>query len=126
MALVNTLGAISLEATQQSVLAAVSGMIKDSTDMEYTAVATTITASGDNIVYTPTTGKRVRLHWIYAINDPLSTTSTKITIKIGTTTYYVAWAISKRQQFTGVINGQLIINLSATGNVAVTAFLEEI
>lgn len=98
----------------------------DSTDVEYTSVATTVAAAGDNTIYTPAAGKRVRLHWVYAINDPSAATSTKITVKIGSNTYYVAWAISKRQQFTGPVNGPLVINLSATGNVAVTAFVEEI
>lgn len=114
-------GALTVEANVQGTVPTT-----DSTDIEYIPVATTVTAVGDTTIYTPATGKRVRLHWIYAINDPLASTSTKITVKIGTQTYYVAWAISKRQQFTGAINAPLIINLSALGNVAVTAFIEEI
>lgn len=98
----------------------------DTADIEYTPVATSVTASGDTVVYTPAAGKSVRLHWIYAINDPVANSSTKITIKMGTTVYYVAWAISKRQRFTGPVNGALTINLSAAGNVAVTAFVEDI
>lgn len=100
--------------------------IEDSTDREYTSVATSVTATGDTVVYTPAAGKRVRLHWIYAINDPVANVSTKITIKLGAQVYYVAWAISKRQQFTGPVDGALVVNLTNTGDVAVTAFLEEI
>lgn len=98
----------------------------DSTDIEYTSVATTVTSVGDTTVYTPAAGKRVRLHWIYAINDPTAAVSSKITVKLGNTAFYVAWALSKRQQFTGPVDGALVINLSAAGNVAVTAFLEEV
>ena len=115
---VNPSGALNADVT--------GSLIQDSTDVEYIPVATTITASGDNTVYTPATGKSVRLHWVYAINDPLAATSTKITIKMGAVTYYVAWAISKRQQFTGAVNAPLVVNLSATGNVAFTAFIEEV
>lgn len=98
----------------------------DSTDVEWISRATTVTNAGDTVIYTPAPGKRIRLHWIYAINDPVSSSSTKITVKIGGTTYYVAWALSKRQQFTGPVDGVLTINLSSPGDVAVTAFLEEI
>lgn len=98
----------------------------DSTDTEWIPVATTVVNAGETTLYTPAAGKRVRLHWIYAINDPVSSTSTKITIKIGTQVYYVAWALSKRQQFTGPVDGSLSIILSSPGEVAVTAFIEEI
>lgn len=98
----------------------------DSTDIEYTSIATTVTAAGDNFVYTPASGKRVRIHWVYAINDPVATSSTRITIKLGAVTFYVAWAISKRQQFTGPVDGAVNINLSSAGSVAVTIFLEEV
>lgn len=102
------------------------GTVADSTDTEWTPVATTVTAIGDTTIYTPAAGKRIRLHWIYGINDPVSSSSTKITVKMGAQVYYVAWAISKRQRFTGALDAPLIINLSATGDVAITAFLEEI
>jgi hypothetical protein len=36
------------------------------------------------------------------------------------------YALSKRQTVTGPVDGALIVNLSATGSVAVTALLEEI
>lgn len=100
--------------------------INDSTDFEYSILATSITTAGDNLLLTPATGKRLRLHWVYAINDPTASTPTKITIKLGTTAKYVAWAISKRQQITGAIGESLIINLSNNGDVAVTIFYEEI
>lgn len=97
----------------------------DTTDLEYTPVALTLTSAGDNVVYTPAAGKRVRIHWVYAINDP-TLPSTKITIKIGAQTYYVAWAISKRQRFTGAVDAPLVVNLSTAGNVAFTVFVQEI
>lgn len=99
---------------------------QDTADIEFTSVALSITTIGNTTIFTPAPGKRVRLHWIYAINDPVSNSSTKITVKIGSQTFYVAWAISKRQRFTGEVDAPLIIHLSQPGDVAVTAFVEEV
>lgn len=98
----------------------------DSTDSEYLRVATSVNSTGDNMLVTPAAGKRIRLQWVYAINDPVASTSTKITIKLGSEVQYVAWAISKRQQLTGPVDGQLIVNLSNPGDVAVTIFYQEV
>jgi hypothetical protein len=98
----------------------------DSTDSEYLRVATSVTATGDTTLVTPAAGKRIRLQWVYAINDPVASTSTKITVKLGTAVQYVAWAISKRQQLTGEVDAPLIVNLSNLGDVAVTVFYQEV
>jgi hypothetical protein len=98
----------------------------DSTDSEYLRVATSVTATGDTTLITPAAGKRIRLQWVYAINDPTAVLSTKITIKLGTAVQYVAWAISKRQQLTGAVDAPLIVNLSNLGDVAVTVFYQEV
>lgn len=100
--------------------------IQDAAERFTLSVATSVTAIGDTVIYTPAAGKRIRLKWIYAINDPVAETSTKITIKLGAQAHYVAWAISKRQMFDGPVDGALIINLTNAGDVAVTAFIEEI
>lgn len=98
----------------------------DSTDTEYLRIATSVNAIGDTTLVTPAAGKRIRLQWVYAINDPVATTSTKITIKLGSSVQYVAWAISKRQQLTGPVDGPLIVNLTNSGDVAVTVFYQEV
>lgn len=98
----------------------------DSGEREYTHVPATITNTGDTVVYTPAVGKRIRLRWIYAINDPTAATTPVISVKLGTQEIYRVYALSKRQRVTGPINGQLIINLSVPGNVQVTALIEEI
>lgn len=98
----------------------------DSTDSEYLRIATSVTATGDTTLVTPAAGKRIRLQWVYAINDPTAVLSTKITIKLGTAVQYVAWAISKRQQLTGAVDAPLVINLSNLGDVAVTVFYQEV
>jgi hypothetical protein len=100
--------------------------VADSTDSEYLRVATSVTAIGDTTIVTPSSGKRIRLQWVYAINDPVASTSTKITVKLGTAVQYVAWAISKRQQLTGAVDAPLIVNLSNSGDVAVTVFYQEV
>lgn len=99
---------------------------QDSGEQEYTHVVATVTASGNTTVYTPASGRRVRLHWMYAINDPGAATNPLIKVFLGADEKYRVYALSKRQMATGPVNGELIINLSTTGSVAVTALLEEV
>lgn len=98
----------------------------DSGEQNYTHVVATITASGPTTVYTPVAGKRIRLRWIYAINDPGSSASPLIRILLGNQEKYRVYAISKRQFTTGPIDGPLIVNLSEPAEVACTFLLEEV
>lgn len=127
---VRQVGAVALDSATLAALETVNVQntvnTTDSTDSEYSRVATSVTAAGDTTLVTPAAGKRIRLQWVYAINDPVASTSTKITIKLGASVQYVAWAISKRQQLTGPVNGALVVNLSAVGDVAVTVFYQEV
>lgn len=100
--------------------------VTDSGEREYTHVVATVTASGNTTVHTPAAGMRVRLRWIYAINDPSASTSPLIKVSLGATEIYRVYALSKRQRVTGPVDGALVINLSAAGAVAVTALLEEV
>lgn len=86
----------------------------------------TVTASGDTTVHAAIPGRRIRLHWIYAINDPGANTNPLIKVFLGTEEKYRVYALSKRQMVTGPVNGDLIVNLSTTGSVAVTALIEEV
>lgn len=86
----------------------------------------TVTAAGDTVIHTPQAGKRIRLHWVYAINDPGSTTTPLIKISVGPTELYRVYALSKRQLSTGTVDGVLKINLSEAAEVAVTVLLEEV
>lgn len=101
-------------------------VVQDSGEQEYTHVVSTVTASGNTTVFTPASGKRIRLHWMYAINDPSAATNPLIKVLLGAEEKYRVYALSKRQLVTGPVNGALIVNLSTTGSVAVTALLEEI
>lgn len=98
----------------------------DSGEEEFTHVVATVTASGSTTVYTPAAGKRIRLRWIYAINDPGLTASPLIKVFLGAEEKYRVYALSKRQMTTGPVDGALIINLDQAAEVAVTALLEEI
>lgn len=100
--------------------------VQDSGEQEYTHVVATVTAAGSTTLYTPASGKRVRLHWTYAINDPSASTNPLIKIFLGVEEKFRVYALSKRQMVTGPKDGSLIVNLSATGSVAVTALLEEV
>lgn len=99
---------------------------QDSGEQEYTHVVSTVTASGNTTIYTPAAGKRVRLRWIYAINDPGGTSNPLIKVFLGAEEKYRVYALSKRQLATGPVDGALIFNLSTTGSVAVTAILQEV
>jgi hypothetical protein len=100
--------------------------VADSGERTYTHVVATVTASGDTTIHTPAAGMAIRLRWIYAINDPASTNPPLIKVRLGGTEVYRVWALSKRQLVLGAVDAPLIINLSTTGTVAVTAILEEI
>lgn len=100
--------------------------VSDSGEREYMHVVSTVTAIGDTTIHTPAVGKAIRLRWIYAINDPTSSTAPLIKVSLGTQEIYRVWAISKRQRITGGLNEALTINLSQAANVAVTAVLEEV
>ena len=134
MALQNLLGAIALDSSSQSLLTELqkktnfsqTQQTTDTSDIEYVAVAYSVTAAGDNIVYSPAVGKKIRLHWVYTMNDPSSTTPAKITISLGGVVKYITFGVSKRQVDTGPIDGKLTINLSQAGSVACTFRLEEI
>lgn len=98
----------------------------DSGEQEFTHVVATVTASGDTPLYTPASGKRVRVRWVYAINDPGSSASPLIKVFLGNREIYRVFAISKRQLVTGPVDGALIINLDEAASVAVTVLLEEV
>lgn len=100
--------------------------VADSGERLYTHVTATVTASGDTTVHPPASGKRIRLRWIYAINDPSDASPPLIRVRLGATEIYRVWALSKRQLVLGAVDAPLIINLDDTGKVAFTALLEEI
>lgn len=120
MSLKNVFGDIALDATLKSVLTEVA------MQQEFTPVSALVTAVGDTTLYTPAAGKRIRLRWAYALNDPASNTPARITIKLGTQVKYLTYGISKKQVDTGPIDGALMVNLSQAGNVAVTFRIEEV
>lgn len=97
----------------------------DSGNYDFTHVVATVTAAGDTTIYTPSAGKRLRVYWSYAVSDPAGS-SPLIKVLLGGTERFRVYALSKRQQMTGPVNGALVVNLSATGSVAVTFVLEEI
>lgn len=100
--------------------------VQDSGEQEYLHVVATVSASGPTVVHTPATGRRLRLHWIYAINDPAASSAPLIRVLLGAEEKYRVYALSKRQMVTGPVDGALTIDLSAAGSVAVTALLEEV
>lgn len=98
----------------------------DSGEQNYTHVVATITATGPTVIYTPVSGKRIQLRWIYAISDPALTASPLIQVFLGDEEKYRVYALSKRQLTTGPVDGSLSFELSEAGSVAVTVLLEEV
>lgn len=97
----------------------------DSGEQEFTHVVATVTSAGSTTVYTPATGKRLRLRWIYAVTDPAAAAFPLIKVFLGAEEKYRVYALSKRQMVTGPVDGALIVNLDQPGSVAITALLEE-
>lgn len=97
----------------------------DSGEKAYTHVVATVTSAGDTVIHTPQAGKRIVLHWVYAINNPSAATNPLIKVLVGATELYRVYALSKRQLCFGEPDAALKINLSEAGDVAVTVVLEE-
>lgn len=100
--------------------------VVDSGEQEFRHVVSTVTSSGETTLYTPASGNRLRVRWVYAINDPGSTASPLIKILLGSQEIFRVYALSKRQLVTGPVDGALKIDLSEAAEVAVTVLLEEI
>lgn len=109
--------------------------VADSGEVEYSPglFGTTVTSSGDTVVYTATLGSAFVIHFTYAVpvtrgaEDP-----PVITIKILNSdnsvfaTPYVVAAVSQRKRITGPINGKIAVNLDIGARVPVTFDIEEI
>jgi hypothetical protein len=78
------------------------------------------------VVYTPSSGKRVVLRWIYAIQDPSTGVNPLIRVFLGADEKFRVYALSKRQYVRGPVDGTLNITLDKAGAVAVTALLLEV
>lgn len=100
--------------------------VVDAGEQDLIHVTATATASGDTVLYTPASGKRLRVRWVYAVNNPAASSSPLIKISLGSAEIFRVYALSKRQLVTGPVDGALKINLSAAAEVAVTVLLEEI
>lgn len=97
----------------------------DSAEYPHSHYAGVISSDGDTTLITPAPGKRLRVFWIYAINQPTSSVSPVISISIGSRILYKVFALSKRQIIEGDVDQSLTINLSAPSQVAVTVIYEE-
>lgn len=136
MALVNQFGNIALDSSitkldsnvqvvNDSVQTLIS-TVPDAGEREFIHVTMSVNQTGSTTVYTPATGKRIRIRWIYAVNDPTQATAPLIQIFLGNLEKFRVYALSKRQVVTGDIDAPLRVVLNEAGNVAVTVLLEEI
>lgn len=119
MSLQNAFGDLALDATLVQVLGGRYSGGKS-------AVTATATSSGDTTVYTPTAGKKVRLYWISCINDPDSSLTPLVKVKLGSAEFYRGYAIAHWEVFDGATNAALIVNLDEAGSVSITAHYAEI
>jgi hypothetical protein len=99
---------------------------QDSGEQSFVHVVATVTASGSTVIYTPASGKRIQLRWIYAIQDPSTGVNPLIRVFLGSDEKFRVYALSKRQFCLGPVNGTLSITLDKPGAVAVTALLLEV
>lgn len=98
----------------------------DAGEQRLTAIAISASASGDTTIDTPASGKRYILRKVKVLNDPLASSSVTIQVYLGSQLCISGWVIAERQRFVGDIDAPLIINLSGTGAVRGTAYVEEV
>lgn len=98
----------------------------DTRSVERTIVPFSFSSSGDHDLYTPASGKRIRLHWVHVLKEPHNTASPIVTVKLGADTKYVTYSVQKQQVLTGPVDGHLIVNTDVGVPVAGTIFLEEV
>lgn len=90
----------------------------------------TVAVAGNTTVYTPSSGKRVRLKWIGLSSPSTNTASMLVTISLGGTPIY-AWDMGNPGAFAhgtvreGPVDGVLSVNLSDSQTVRVNFDLEE-
>lgn len=95
-------------------------------DPEYTHVVATVTASGDTTIHTPGTGLAVRLRSVLVSTEPGAATPPVVSVKLGATEVFRTYGGEMTQRVTGAADAALVIGLTGTGSVAVTAVLEEV
>lgn len=91
-----------------------------------TPVVASVTAAGDTTIHTPALGKRIRLYWLSALNDPDAASTPLINVRLGALEVYRTYAIAHWEVFDGAVDAPLVVNLSEAGSIAVTAHLVEI
>lgn len=92
-----------------------------------TPFAAQVTASGNTTILTPTTGKKLDVRWVTALNDPDQTNAPRIIVKFaGGLELYRSYAIAHWEKFVGATNEALVVNLDQAGDVAVTIHYKEI
>lgn len=124
MALVNALGAVSLEATQLAVRAGIDERFSGGK----LAYATTITAAGDTTLVTPAVGKFLRVVWASAIPSPDNANANRVRFKFGAggAPFYESYALAHWEVFDGGVDVPLMFNAATAEAVSVTVHYREI
>lgn len=102
------------------------------TNTNATTNGTVISASGENTIYTPASGKKTRLKWLGLSASQNNTAEILATVKIGTKVVY-QWYLGNPGAFAhweevdgSNANDPLIINLSGAQSVAVSYTVQDI
>lgn len=98
-----------------------------------TTAALTVNTIGDNTIYTPAAGKKVRLHWLGMSASQNNAGENKVTVKFasGGSAKYI-WrmgnpgAFSHWEPIEGAVNEAFIVNLTTADAVDVNYTLEEV
>lgn len=90
-----------------------------------------VSAAGDTTLYTPASGKKVRLHWVFMSASQDNNVEVLAKIKLGSTVVYSTYlgnpgAFGHRETVEGAVNEVLKINLSAAESVAVNWTVTEV
>lgn len=113
--------------TREQVLALIEDSMADE-DINDTPVPFTFTASGSNPIFTPASGKAVRLFRIRALSDPDATDAVELKLMRGATELQRGYVIEYKPSLNnrdGAADEALTLVLGAAGQVSGTAYIEE-
>jgi hypothetical protein len=101
-----------------------------SSHLKVTGTPVTVTGTGDTTIYTPPSGKRVRLLWIYIAASDLNLLESVVEVRFGTNPIYrfpmgASSIFAHRSVREGNVNEALIVNSSIVATMYVNLDVED-
>lgn len=91
-----------------------------------TPIAQVVSAAGDTPLATPAAGKRLRVFWVSFIPSVDNVAANLVTVKVGTRSLYVGYAMAHWEVFDGLVDAPLVVNCATAEPVAINIHYQEI